>query len=116
MAERVGLLAADAARPPLRSGPLSLRGNVQPGAAPGCDSGHPGPRPAGALRASKIASCDFVEPMDGILEIEKLLKNWELVFPSEPLVSTFVAVDSASSLTNVGIFAEFPTISSRAPR
>ncbi len=28
---------------------------------PGCDSGHPGPRPAGALRASKIAPCDFVE-------------------------------------------------------
>src|ERR1700743_150022 len=26
------------------------------------DSGHPGPRPAGALRASKIAPGDFVEP------------------------------------------------------
>ncbi len=29
LAERVGLLAADAARPALRSGPLLLRGNVQ---------------------------------------------------------------------------------------
>jgi hypothetical protein len=29
VAERVGLLAADAARPSLRSGPLPLRGNVQ---------------------------------------------------------------------------------------
>jgi hypothetical protein len=30
LAERVGLLAADAARPALRSGPLQLRCNVQP--------------------------------------------------------------------------------------
>jgi hypothetical protein len=29
VAERVGLLAADAARPPLRSGSLQLRRNVQ---------------------------------------------------------------------------------------
>ena len=28
----------------------------------GIDSGHPGPRPSGALRASKIAPGDFVEP------------------------------------------------------
>lgn len=31
-------------------------------AVPGCDSGHPGARSAGALRATKIASGDFVEP------------------------------------------------------
>jgi hypothetical protein len=33
------------------------------------DSGHPGPRPAGALRASKIAPGDFVEltsPVKGL--------------------------------------------------
>src|SRR5882757_4639133 len=30
--------------------------------AGGIDAGHPGPRPAGALRASKIAPGDFVEP------------------------------------------------------
>jgi hypothetical protein len=29
------------------------------------DSGHPGPRPAGALRASKIAPRDFVELTTG---------------------------------------------------
>ena len=63
----------------------------------GIDSGHPGPRPAGALRASKIASCDFVEPADGTLEIKMLLEDWELLVPSKPLASPFVPVDSASS-------------------
>src|SRR5580692_6874627 len=32
----------------------------------GIDSGHPGPRPAGALRASKIAPGDFVEPTNTV--------------------------------------------------
>src|SRR5882724_2574852 len=35
---------------------------IRSGGEGGIDSGHPGPRPAGALRASKIAPRDFVEP------------------------------------------------------
>src|ERR1700722_9828376 len=37
--------------------------------AGGIDSGHPGPRPTGALRASKIAPGDFVEPTNTFWDV-----------------------------------------------
>jgi hypothetical protein len=52
-----------AARPPLRCGPLQPGCNVQNRAAilsnRWADSGHPGPRPTGALRASKFAPANL---------------------------------------------------------
>jgi hypothetical protein len=37
---------------------------------PGCDSGHPGPRPAGALRASKIARAILSNPVRSLFHFE----------------------------------------------
>ena len=53
-----------AARPPLPSGPPRLGRGVQKSLRDFCrtrlvDSGHPGPRPAGALRASKFAPANL---------------------------------------------------------
>ena len=36
------------------------------------------------------------EPTETTLEIKKLMENWGLLVPSEPLASPFVPVDSAS--------------------
>jgi len=56
--------APSTTRPPLRK-PHS----IQTPRVGGIDSGRPGPRPAGALRASKIASCDFVEPTNTFWDV-----------------------------------------------
>jgi hypothetical protein len=65
----------------------------------------------GRLRAYKIASYDFVEPTDGTLEFKKLLENWELLVPSEPLASPFVPVDSVASGQVRSGFFESPDLS-----
>jgi hypothetical protein len=52
--------AASLRRPTRRSAGLS-NSRASIGGEGEIDSGHPGPRPTGAPRASKIAPCDFVE-------------------------------------------------------
>ena len=70
LAEREGLFAlrAHPSGPPWRA--LSPSGGEG-----GIDSGHPGPRPAGALRASKIAPAILSNPLLLYLGLESQLRR-----------------------------------------